>query len=906
MKKIVILFATIIMIALFAMSASAKEVVDSGECGAQGDNVTWVLYDDGELELEGIGEMRDYDMHISDMPWFPYNPNIKKIMVNNGITSIGTDAFSYSNVEELKLADTVTNIKSGAFYACNNLTSLCLHDGVERIGRSAFSGGNINEITIPSSVQVVESYAFGSNRNLINIFVDEDNQNYCDIDGVLFSKNKMLLCEYPMGREGKYDVPDGTVSIGEGAFRYAVKLTDIKIPGSVVEISSDAFSFCEGLSTIKIGENVSYIGDGFAEGSNKLNNILVDENNKNYCDINGVLYNEEKTNLCMYPAGREGGYEIPNGVNTINRSAFNSCKISNIIFPSSLNTICEYAFRSCENFTEIIIPQSVRIIGKAAFEYCRELKKITISNPYAYLESDVFDFCNNELVIFCHIDSDVMKYAINNKIVYVTSEHLWDEEFKVDLKPTCTEKGRKSIHCQICDDVKEVIEIAALGHNYVIMETSPTCTTSGTKTYTCTCGDTYTETIPANNHANATTDPGKAPTTTEVGYTAGKYCPDCKTWIEGHEEIPMLHTHTYTSTITKEATCWREGEKTYTCTCGDSYTEAIAKLDHEYRPWETKKNPTCTEPGLEWSYCLICDNDFEREIPATGHTIIDYTRRATPDSDGAYVTACDVCNEVFKSISFGRPTEYKLSTAKYTYDGKIKTPKLTVETSDGVVLKEGVDYELELPSDRKTVGVYTYRVVFKGDFLGEKKVSYQILPSKTSKITATQSTSAIKLTWKKVTGADGYRVYQYNSKTGKYEKIKTTTGTSYTVKKLKAGTTYKFAVKAYTKDNGETLWAASYKTFTTATKPATPTVKATAGSKQATISWNKVAGATGYVVYMQDDFGDYNKIGSTKKTSYTRKKLTKGKTYYFRVRAYKTVDGKNIYGGYKTVKVKVK
>ena len=461
--------------------------------------------------------------------------------------------------------------------------------------------------------------------------------------------------------------------------------------------------------------------------------------------------------------------------------------------------------------------------------------------------------------------------------------------------------------CVLCEHTYEE-EITTGSHKFSESDITvePTCTTAGTTTFTCICGDTYTEAIPAINHANATTDAGKEPTETEVGYTAGKYCPDCETWLEGHEEIPMLHTHTYTSTVTKEATCWREGETTYTCSCGDTYTEAIAKLDHEYRPWETKKNPTCTAPGLEWSYCLLCDNDFEREIPATGHTIIDYTRRATPDSDGAYVTACDVCNEVFKSISFGRPTKYKLSTTKYTYDGKTKTPKLTVETSDGVVLKEGVDYELELPSGRKAVGVYTYRVVFKGNFLGEKKVSYQILPGKTTSVSATQSTDSIKLTWKKVTGATGYRVYQYNSKTGKYEKIKTLTGTSYTVKKLKAGTTYKFAVKAYSKADGETLWASSYKTITTATKPATPTLKATAGSKQATISWKKVTGATGYVVYMQDEFGDYEKIGTTKNTSYTRKKLTKGETYYFRVRAYKTVDGKNIYGGYKTVKVKVK
>ena len=85
-----------------------------------------------------------------------------------------------------------------------------------------------------------------------------------------------------------------------------------------------------------------------------------------------------------------------------------------------------------------------------------------------------------------------------------------------------------------------------------------------------------------------------------------------------------------------------------------------------------------------------------------------------------------------------------------------------------------------------------------------------------------------------------------------------------------------------------------------------PNVKITAGTKKATLKWNKVTGATGYVVYMKNSDGDYVKLGSTKSTSYTKKSLKSGKKYYFRVRAYKTVDGKNIYGGYKTYSVKVK
>lgn len=676
----------------------------------------------------------------------------------------------------------------------------------------------------------------------------EDNVfNYEIVDGqARIIEGSKIYNEYliiPYQIDG-YDV----VEISDFAFMGCEIIKEVFIQDGIEKIGSKAFEGCFNLETVTIPESVVEIGDEAFNFCGSLTEINVDEDNEFYSnDYSGVLFDKEKTTLIQYMNGNVStSYLIPDCVKVIGTYAFSCCaNIENIVIPNNVVIIEKSAFAGCNYLESLIVLDGVTTIGDYAFADCSNLKSVTIPESVISIEGYAFSSCYN-----------LEQAIISNGVVNI-GEGVFDSCEK--LVSVTIPKTVKTMGCGVffgCENLKEI--------NY--------------------CG-TETE---WNEIVIAELDEYIVRINVNYNYT----------------EPP--HTHIYTSTVTKEATCWREGEKTYTCTCGESYTEAIAKLDHEYRPWETKKNPTCTAPGLEWSYCLICDNDFEREIPATGHTIIDYTRRATPDSDGAYVTACDVCNDVFKSISFGRPTKYKLSTTKYTYDGKTKTPKLTVETSDGVVLKEGVDYELELPSGRKAVGVYTYRVVFKGNFLGEKKVSYQILPGKTTSVSATQSTDSIKLTWKKVTGADGYRVYQYNSKTGKYEKIKTLTGTSYTVKKLKAGTTYKFAVKAYSKADGKTLWAASYKTITTATKPATPIVKATAGSKQATISWKKVTGATGYVVYMQDEFGDYEKIGTTKNTSYTRKKLTKGETYYFRVRAYKTVDGKNIYGGYKTVKVKVK
>ena len=138
-----------------------------------------------------------------------------------------------------------------------------------------------------------------------------------------------------------------------------------------------------------------------------------------------------------------------------------------------------------------------------------------------------------------------------------------------------------------------------------------------------------------------------------------------------------------------------------------------------------------------------------------------------------------------------------------------------------------------------------------------------------------------------------------------------TTKTTCTFTKLSKGTTYKVKVTAYKTIDGKKVDSSVYTLLTTATKPGTPSLTATAGSKKATLKWNKQTGATGYVVYMATSkTGKYTKIATVKgnsKITYTKTGLTKGKTYYFKVCAYTTVSGKNIYGSYSAVKtVKVR
>ena len=176
---------------------------------------------------------------------------------------------------------------------------------------------------------------------------------------------------------------------------------------------------------------------------------------------------------------------------------------------------------------------------------------------------------------------------------------------------------------------------------------------------------------------------------------------------------------------------------------------------------------------------------------------------------------------------------------------------------------------------------------------------------------ATAGVTSVKLSWKKVSGASGYEVYRATSKAGKYRivaAISKAATVRYTDKKLTTGKTYYYKVRAY-KTSGKTKVYSGYSAIVSAkAAPVKPAgVKATAGAKNtAKVSWKKVSGATGYEVYRATSkSGKYSKITTIKKgstVSFTDKKLKTGKTYYYKVRAYKTSGKTKVYGAYSDIK----
>lgn len=170
--------------------------------------------------------------------------------------------------------------------------------------------------------------------------------------------------------------------------------------------------------------------------------------------------------------------------------------------------------------------------------------------------------------------------------------------------------------------------------------------------------------------------------------------------------------------------------------------------------------------------------------------------------------------------------------------------------------------------------------------------------------------NALKLNWSKVNGADGYRVYVKVN--GQWKALGNTKSTTYVHKKLETGKSYTYTVKAYKNTKSGTVWSSYDKKGITGkaalSAPSLRKAKRTS-AKKATLSWKKVNGASGYVVYRKTNNGRWQivkKITKGNITSFTDKKLSKGKKYTYTVRSYRTVGKKNIYSGYNKKGLKVK
>lgn len=683
--------------------------------------------------------------------------------------------------------------------------------------------------------------------------------------------------------------------IAEEFTRGCIGVSKVTIPNTVTEIRRGAFVYTKRIQSISISSSVNKIADDVFSGNNCLK-FTVDSNNKYFQAINGDLYSKDGKTLVS--ATGSSMTKIPSFVEVIGGDAFcGNNHIVDITIPATVKKISYAAFASCKNLRNVIIEgNGLTTVESRAFQ-TTNLISLNIPASVTSFSYDAFNWAEIILVI-CPDGEISQKLTGSDEIQHLlvdTSGTLTGRTFT--KKPTCESDGELKVNFSTGSSKTYTIPKSNLYHDYKVDAIkSEACANDGSITYRCAFCNSY--------------------RTEDTTYATG-------------------HSFSSTWTLDKAPTCAEQGSQSRHCAKCDKKTDVIYVSptgNHTYTAWKTTKNPDCTKPGEQRCSCTVCGKVLTRELNPLGHKYVDTVVDATYDAKGYTLHKCSVCG-----------SSYKSDYTDILVLGYVKNLKVTRQNPKFITLEwsmstDGSGYEVEQYKGGKWVRIsktdssancaltvtnltpgtsYTFRVRLRkvsgstvqyGGYI--RAVATTVLPNVTT-FTAPASTSrTITLKWDKNADATGYVVEQY--KGGKWTQILKTTGNTTlqcTASSLAPETRYSFRMKSY-KKTGSAVVYSDYTNIAATTRIACVsglTAKSSTVSS-VTLSWNKVASATGYVVEIYKG-GKWNTVLTTKNNTALSCKVTglaAGSTYKARIKCYRLANGAYSFSEYLEADVNTK
>ena len=330
-------------------------VAQWGYCGVStGKNITWALTSDGVLTISGTGDLwahrsSEIAMEIANTPWKPYRDSIRRVVIEEGVTSISLGAFSdCTALTSVSLPDSIDLFKPYAFSGCTALTGINIPEGVKSIPFDMFKGcTSLTHITLPESLTAIASDAF-SKSGIADIVIPSH--------VTTIGQNAFYQCN----GLAHIEIPESVTKIGSSAFRYCANLESVTFSEGLTEIESYAFGNCVSLREISLPDGMKTVGTG-----------------------------------AFYECSGLTAVELPDTVTSLGSYAFYHCtSLQTAVLSENMQVISFYAFSGCKNLKSVNTPENTEYIYDNAFENCVSLtafnipSKVKVIRELAFLGTD--------------------------------------------------------------------------------------------------------------------------------------------------------------------------------------------------------------------------------------------------------------------------------------------------------------------------------------------------------------------------------------------------------------------------------------------------------------------------------------------------------------------------------------